>query len=70
MEFKSSVINVSKNSTFEINVQEFTEEEFSKSFIPSFYLTVYKYQGGEINADYNIYDVNQMDKKLVLHSIE
>ena len=35
----------------------------TESFIPSFCVTVYKYQGADINEPYNIYDVNKMDKK-------
>lgn len=35
----------------------------SESFIPSFCVTVYKYQGADINEPYNIHDVNRMDKK-------
>ena len=36
---------------------------FAESFIASFCVTVYKYQGADINENYNIYDVNKMDKK-------
>ena len=31
--------------------------------IPIIQTTVYKYQGGEINTHYNIFDVKRMDKK-------
>ena len=41
----------------------FDSDEFTKSFNPGFCVTVYKYQGGEINEQYNIFDVNRMDKK-------
>lgn len=37
--------------------------EFRNSFIPAFCVTVYKYQGADIDEPYNIYDVNLMDKK-------
>ena len=49
--------------TFLINDIWFDMKEFSESFIPSFCVTVYKYQGADINEPYNIYDVNRMDKK-------
>ena len=48
---------------FMINEEWFDIKEFSESFIPSFCVTVYKYQGADINEPYNIYDVNRMDKK-------
>ena len=48
---------------FKINDIWFDIKEFSESFIPSFCVTVYKYQGADINEPYNIYDVNKMDKK-------
>ena len=48
---------------FEIHNELFSDSEFGETFIPSFCLTVYKYQGGTINEHYNIYDVNRMDKK-------
>ena len=46
-----------------VNNQWYDIKEFTESFIPSFCVTVYKYQGAEINEPYNIYDVNRMDKK-------
>ena len=51
------------NCEFLVNNQMFNKAEFSVSFIPSFCVTVYKYQGADINEDYNIHDVNKMDKK-------
>ena len=57
MELKIRGIKIVKDDkypTFLINGEEFTMEEFSKSFISSFCLTGYKYEGG---------DVNRMDKK-------
>ena len=63
MKFKIRSIKGDGKPIFLINGQEFTEEEFSKLFIPSFCLTVCKYQGGEIYTHYNISDVNRMDKK-------
>ena len=48
---------------FCINREWFSEKEFSESFTPSFCVTVYKYQGADINEPYNIHDVNRVDKK-------
>ena len=41
----------------------FSHSEFREPFIPSFCVTVYKYQGRTISTPYNIYDVGKMDKK-------
>ena len=60
MEFKIREIKQINN--------DFLGDEFADSFIPSFCLTVYKYQGGEINTDYNIYDINGMDKKTIIYN--
>ena len=60
MEF---IIEDISNNQFKINNEWFEQNEFSESFIPSFCVTVYKYQGCDINEHYNIYDVNRMDKK-------
>ena len=49
----------------EIANQIFDYKTFSKSFIPSFCVTVHKCQGVDINEPYNIYDVEKMDKKLL-----
>ena len=51
--------------TFEIDGQQFDLKTFSQSFIPSFCVTVHKYQGADINEPYNIFDVEKMDKKLL-----
>ena len=51
--------------TFEIDGQQFDLKTFSQSFIPSFCVTVHKYQGVDINEPYNIFDVEKMDKKLL-----
>ena len=50
-------------TTFMINGEIYDLSEFSHSFIPAFCVTVYKYQGADINENYNIYDVRLMDKK-------
>lgn len=40
----------------------FPKEEFAENFIPSFCLTVYKFQDADINETYNIHDISRMDK--------
>ena len=45
---------------FNNNNEEFSENEFAESIIPLFCLTVYKYQGGEINTDYSRIDQKQL----------
>ena len=47
---------------FKVNNILFDKKEFSESFIPSYCVTVYKYQGASIDEPYNVYDVNRMDK--------
>ena len=60
MEFVIEEIN---NESFKINNEWYDKEEFSWNFIPAFCVTVYKYEGADIDEPYNIYDVNKMDKK-------
>ena len=60
MEF---IIEEIQNNRFKVNNEWYDHKEFSESFIPSFCVTVYKYQGADINEHYNIHDVNRMDKK-------
>ena len=55
--------NEDGNLNFILNGTIFSHSEFRESFIPSFCVTVYKYQGGTISTPYNIYDVEKMDKK-------
>ena len=55
--------NESNNCEFMVNGITFTKAEFSESFISSFCVTVYKYQGADINEHYNIHEINKMDKK-------
>ena len=43
--------------------------EFAEYFIRSFCETVYKYQGADIDENYNIYDVHRMHKKKQLRSL-
>ena len=60
MEFKIEDI---KENRFKINNEWFDKNTFAASFIPSFCVTVYKYQGADIDEHYNVYDVDKMDKK-------
>ena len=60
MEF---VIEKIKENKFKVNNEWYDIKEFSESFIPSFCVTVYKYQGADIDEHYNIHDVNRMNKK-------
>ena len=60
MEFKIMIMD--ETGCF-INKIWFDINEFRESFIPGFCSTVYKFQGADIDQHYNIYDVNQMDKK-------
>ena len=60
MEF---IIEGIKDNQFKTNNEWFDKKEVSENFIPSFCITVYKYQGADINEPYNIHDVNRMDKK-------
>ena len=55
--------NEDGNLNFILNGTIFSHSEFRESLIPSFCVTVYKYQGGTISTLYNIYDVEKMDKK-------
>ena len=57
------VIEEINNNQFKVNNQWFDQKEFAESFIVGFCVTVYKYQGADIDEDYNIHDVNRMDKK-------
>ena len=43
--------------------------ELAEYFIRSFCETVYKYQGADIDENYNIYDVHRMHKKKQLRSL-
>ena len=45
------------NLNFILNGTIFSHSEFRESLIPSFCVTVYKYQGGTISTPYTIYDV-------------
>ena len=45
------------------NDQKFSLDEFRKKFNLAFCMTVYKYQGAEIDQHYNIFDTEAMNKK-------
>ena len=60
MEF---VVEDMNDRSFKVNNEWFEIGEFSESFIPSFCVTVYKYQGADIGEHYNVHDVKRMDKK-------
>ena len=66
MEFKVEGID---NQTVTIADIDFPIDTFAQSFIPAFCCTVYKYQGGDIDELYNIYNVNRMDKKQLYTSL-
>ena len=59
VEFEVSKI---EEDRFDINGEWFEYNVFRESFIPAFFLTVYRYQGADVDEHYNIYDVNRMDK--------
>ena len=64
MEFEiKHVIEMEEGNTlnFIIGEERFDHNEFRESFLPNFFNTVYKYQGGKIDEDYNIGDTNRMD---------
>ena len=50
------------NNIFTVYNETFSKSEFAQNFIPAFSVTVYKYQGCDIGENYNIHDVNRMDK--------
>ena len=62
MEFTIKDID-KENKEFLVDNKWFQYNDFRESFIPSFCVTVYKYQGADIKEHYNIHDTNRMDKK-------
>ena len=48
------------DSVYHINDKEFKEDEFLRCFIPSYCITVSKYQGDKIDFHYNIFDTEKM----------
>jgi len=66
MEF---VVEKIRDNFFKVNNEWYNKEQFSESFIPSFCVTVYKYQGADIDEQYNIYDTERMDIKQLYTSL-
>ena len=65
MEFKLEDIRRKHEHEFKVNGQWFSLSVFSCSFVPAFCVTVYKFQGCDIDEHYNIFDVRKMDKKQI-----
>ena len=63
MEFKLEDIRRKSELEFKVNGKWYNISVFASSFIPAFCVTVYKYQGADIDENYNIHDVGMMDKK-------
>ena len=63
MEFELEDIRRKSELEFKIGGKWYGLSVFASSFIPAFCLTVYKYQGADIDEPYNIHDVGLMDKK-------
>ena len=65
MEFTLDMISEDDdgNLNFKVNDIWFDKNTFRESFLPNFCNTVYKYQGGKINENYNIFDTDRMDVK-------
>ena len=63
------VIKQINNERFLVNDEWYDKDDFSINFIPAFCVTVYKYEGTDINEHYNIHDVNRMDKRELYTSI-
>ena len=55
-----TVLKFKTNGDRKEEEEMFDENEFKENFIRSFCNTVYKYQGSEIDKDYNIYDSKKM----------
>lgn len=61
---EKEITHISGNGIlFTNDVYIFDYNIFAQSFSPAFCCTVCKYQGAEIDEQYNIYNVNRMDKK-------
>ena len=55
-----TVLKFRTNGNQKEEEEMFDEKKFKENFIRSFCNIVYKYQGSEIDKDYNIYDINKM----------
>ena len=60
-----TVKNIKSCITIKENEQKFSIDDFSKKFNRAFCITVYKYQGAEIDQHYNIFDTEAMNKKQI-----
>ena len=49
--------------------ERFTMKEFKRNFTLAYAVTVYKYQGDDIDENYCIWDIEKMDKKMVYTAI-
>ena len=59
-----TVKNITNNGiTIKENDEKFSLDDFRKKFNLVFCITVYKYQGAEIDQHYNIFDTEAMNKK-------
>ena len=65
--FNSLQFTVKRNNkngvTIKENNEKFSIDDFRKKFNLAFCITVYKYQGAEIDQHYNIFDTEAMNKK-------
>ena len=65
MEFKLQDIRRKGEHEFKVNGKWYGLSVFANSFIPAFCVTVYKFQGCDIDEHYNIFDTRLMDKKQI-----
>ena len=63
MEFVLEDMRQKGEMEFKVNGKWYGISVFAGTFIPGFCVTVYKYQGADIDENYNIHDVGLMDKK-------
>ena len=63
MEFKLEDIRWKGEQEIKVNGKWYGLSVFANSFIPAFCVTVYKFQGCDIDEHYNIFDTHLMDKK-------
>ena len=65
MEFKLEDIRRKHEHEFKVKGTWFSLNVFACSFIPAFCVTVYKFQGCDIDEHYNVFDTRLMDKKQI-----
>ena len=63
MEFDLEDMRRKSELEFKIGGKWYGIGVFASTFIPAFCVTVYKFQGADIDENYNIHDVGLMDKK-------